>query len=253
MKTLRLFTSSTFLAPMGLLVVLLIIWEFAGRQMNPLLFAPPTAVAERAVELWGDGEIQSATIDTLRSLLIGFGLAAVMGVALGVLMGRYPLLRKVVDPYLDALYATPRVVIIPLVIVWFGIGVPGIVFLAWYGAFFPIVFNTTTGVRQTRPDLVEVAQSFQARGVMLARHILLPAAMPYVLAGFGVGAGRALIGVVMGEIFLDLRGLGGLIQESATFFDMPAALVGIVIVAIMGTILLGLIRITEQRLSAWKG
>jgi ABC-type nitrate/sulfonate/bicarbonate transport system permease component len=251
-RLLRRVTAPSVLLPVAALIVFVIAWEVIGQRMHPLLFAPPTRVAETFVELLRTGELLGATAVTLYSLGVSFGLAVVSGIPFGVLLARKPLLSRVVEPYIDAIYATPRVVLVPLVIIWIGIGIPGIIFIAWLGAVIPIIINTAVGVRHARPDLIEVGKSLLLTERQLTRHILLPGALPYVIAGLAIGAGRALIGVIIGEIFLDLRGLGGHIQISAAFFDVPSALSGIVVVAAMGTALLGSLQLLERRLSAWK-
>ncbi|MEZ4522960.1 MAG: ABC transporter permease subunit [Thermomicrobiales bacterium] len=116
------------------------------------------------------------------------------------------------SPYIEALYATPRVVIVPLIILWSGIGDTGRLVLVVMGTFIPIMVNTTIGIQNARRDLIEVGYAFGANERQLVWHAILPGAVPYIIAGVRVGIGRALVGVVIAEIFLDLTGLGGLIQ-----------------------------------------
>lgn len=242
----------TFL-PFAALAVFLIVWEIVGRAMNPLLFAPPSEVADAAVELVVSGRLQQAFVVTLWALAVGLALSIVSGLPFGIALGRLPKLARVAEPYIDAIYATPRVVLTPLIILWLGIGFSGRVFIIWIGAVIPLILSTAIGVRQARPDLVEVAQSFQASERQLIRHVIMPAAVPYVLAGLRIAVGRALIGVVIAEMFLDLTGVGGMIREEAARFRVPEALTGILVFALLGTLLIGAVGWLEKRFSTWKG
>lgn len=239
--------------PLLAVAVFLTTWEIAGRLVDPILFAPPTRVLEAFVTLSQSGRLQRALLVTLNTLTVGFAASVLVGVPFGVALGRLRRLPAVVEPYIDAVYATPRVVIVPLVILWFGVGYTGRLFIVWLGTVIPIILNTAIGVRNARPDLIEVATSFGIRERDLVRHVILPGAVPYVVAGMKIGAGRALIGVVIAEIFLDLTGVGGIIQTEASFFRTAPMLAGVIVFAILGTIVLWAMDALERRFSAWKG
>lgn len=247
-----LWPSADVLLPLGALVVLLVGWEVVGRLSNPILFAPPSRVFDAFLELTASGELPRALVTTLTSLAVGFVLALVTGLAVGLLLGLHPTLARVVEPYIDAIYATPRVVITPLVILWFGVGFSGRLFIIWLGGVVPIILNTAIGVRNSRQDLIEVARSFQVSERDLIRHVILPGAVPYVLAGLRISAGRLLLGVVIAEIFLDLTGVGGLIQTESAYFRTDAMLVGVLVFAFLGTVMIGALGMLENRFSAWK-
>jgi len=247
----RIFRPSIYL-PLGFAVVFLTAWELYGRASNPLLFAPPSALVDAGIALIQSGRLQEALVVTLTTLAVGVAISLATGIAGGVALGRLPALSDVVEPYIDGIYATPRIVLTPLIIIWFGIGFWGRVFVIWLGTAIPIMLSTAIGVRHARPDLVEVARSFQATERDLLRHVILPGAVPYVLTGVKIGMGRALIGVVIAEMFLDLTGVGGIIRTEASRFRVPDALVGVIIFAILGTILIGAVGAIERRFSAWK-
>lgn len=233
-------------------VVFLAAWEVAGRLINPVLFAPPSRVAEAFVELTTNGRLPRALLVTLQSLGLGFLLALVSGLLIGVLLGLYPRLARVVEPYIDAIYATPRVVLIPLVILWFGVGFWGRLFIIWIGGVVPIIINTAIGVRNARRDLVEVARSFGATNGQLVRHVILPGAVPYVLAGLRIAAGRLLLGVVIAEVFLDLTGVGGIIQTESQYFRADNMLVGVIVLAVLGVVMIAAFDLLERVFSRWK-
>lgn len=241
-----------FYSPACFLLVFFIAWEVAGRRIDPLLFAPPSRVAEAFVDLAASGELVTATLTTLNALLAGFGLAVLIGLPFGVLLGQGSVFGRVLEPYINAVYATPRVVIVPLVIIWFGVDYSGRVFLVWLGSVIPVIINTAYGVRNARPDLLEVARSFQTPRHQLIRHVLLPGALPYIAAGLRIAAGRAVIGVLVAEIFLQNTGLGGVIQTNAAFFRTAPMLAAVMLVGLIGTLFISSVNVLEKRVAGWK-
>jgi len=243
---------SDALLPVAALLVFLVAWEILGRLTDPILFAPPSRVVRGFAELVETGRMQRALLVTSNALGVAFVLSVIVGLPLGLVLGRWKLLADVFEPYLDAIYATPRVVIVPLVILWFGVGYEGRVFLIWIGTFIPIVINTAIGVRNARRDLIEVATSFGADERQLARHVILPGAVPYIMAGLRIAMGRALVGVIVAEIFLDLTGLGGIIQTESAYFRTHRMLAAVVVVALLGTVLISSMGWLERRFAGWK-
>jgi ABC-type nitrate/sulfonate/bicarbonate transport system permease component len=244
---------SDLLLPLAALLLFLVIWEVFGRLANPILFSPPSRVLIGFSELLETGRLQRAFLVTLNALTVGFLLSVAVGLPVGLLLGRFKTLADVLEPYINAIYATPRVVMVPLIILWFGVGYEGRVFLIWIGTVIPIIINTAVGVRNARRDLVEVAVSFGANEGQLARHVILPGAVPYIIAGLRIAMGRALVGVIVAEIFLDLTGLGGIIQTESAFFRTHRMLAAVVVISLLGTILISAFGLLERRFSAWKG
>lgn len=240
------------LLPLAALVIFLTLWEILGRLTDPILFSPPSRILQGFGELLGAGRLQRAFLVTMNALSVGFLLSVAVGLPLGLVLGRWKVAADVLEPYIDAVYATPRVVIVPLVILWFGVGYEGRVFLIWIGTVIPIIINTAIGVRNARRDLVEVATSFGANERQLARHVILPGAVPYIVAGLRIAMGRALVGVIVAEIFLDLTGLGGIIQTESAYFRTHRMLAAVVVIALLGTILIGAFGWLERRFAAWK-
>lgn len=240
------------LLPALAFLVFILAWEMLGRLTNPILFSPPTRVARGFLELTETGRLQRAFLITMNALSVAFLLSVVVGLPVGLIIGRWKLLAEVMEPYLDAIYATPRVVIVPLIILWFGVGYEGRVFLIWIGTVIPIIINTAIGVRNARPDLIEVATSFGSRETQLAWHVILPGAVPYIMAGLRIAMGRALVGVIVAEIFLDLTGLGGIIQTESAYFRTHRMLAAVIVVAALGTVLIGAFGYLERRFAPWK-
>jgi NitT/TauT family transport system permease protein len=238
--------------PVLSLAVVLTAWELVGRSVDPLLFAPPSRVGASFVELTRSGELLDAVVVTVNTLLVGYGLAIVVGIPVGVLLAQSPTVGAVVQPYFYGIFSTPRVVIVPLIIVWFGVGYGGRLLLVFLWSMIAIATSTADGVRNARPDLVEVARSFGVRRSQIVRHVLLPGSVPFVVAGLRIGAERAVVGVVIGEMFLQLTGIGGLIQTNAQNFEAPAVLCAVVTIAVIGAGLLAVLDVLERRVSRWK-
>jgi NitT/TauT family transport system permease protein len=238
--------------PVLSLVLVLGGWELVGRSIDPLLFAPPSVVASQFGALVATGELQAAAAVTMRTLFLGYALAVLAGIPFGIAMGVWPRLGDVLQPYLYAIFATPRVVVVPLIVVWFGIGFEARLFLVFFWSAIAISVNTAQGVRHARPDLVEVARSFQASRVQLARHVLIPGAIPFVLAGLRIGAERAIVGVIIGGIFLQIVGLGGIITEGSSELLPAKMLCAVAVIAVMGTVLVTALDLLERRFQNWK-
>ena len=243
---------SDYVLPVVAFVAFMTAWEILGRMTDPILFSPPSRVARGFMELMETGRMQRAFLVTMNALSVAFLLSVIVGLPLGLVLGRFKRLADVFEPYLDAIYATPRVVIVPLVILWFGVNYEGRLFIIWIGTVIPIVINTAIGVRNARRDLIEVAVSFGAKEAQLARHVILPGAVPYIMAGLRIAMGRALVGVIVAEIFLDLTGLGGIIQTESAYFRTHRMLAAVLVIALLGTILIGAFGWIESRFAAWK-
>lgn len=240
------------LFPAAMMVLFVIAWELFARTTDPVLFPRPLRVLGAYGDLIRSGDLPRAFLTTMQTLTVGFLLSAVVGIVGGVVIGRIPLVGAVLDPYIEAIYATPRVVITPLVVLWFGVGDVGRLFLVFIGTFIPILINTAIGVRNARPDLIEVGRAFGASERHLVRHVILPGSVPYVIAGLRIGVGRALIGVVIAEIFLDLTGLGGLIQTDVSYFRVDRMIAVVLVLALIGTILMAVMGKLESRFSTWR-
>ena len=227
-------------------------WEVFARRTNPVLFPSPWSVVTAYGVLMSSGELWPAFLTTMQTLAIGFAFSVIVGVLVGIVLGRVPIVADVLEPYIDAVYATPRVVLTPLIILWWGIGDTGRLVLVFIGTVIPIVLNTAIGVRNARPDLVEVGKSFGASESQLVRHVILPGSMPYLMAGMRIAVGRALVGVVIAEIFLDLTGLGGLVQTKSAYFRVDEMIAVVIVLAIIGTALMWGVGKIESRFSSWR-
>ncbi len=249
-------SSPWWAAPNGIeiasIVVFLAAWELLGKMFNPVLFAPPSRVLLSYPDLVASGELGSAIRTTLVAMFVGYVGAAVVGILFGLLWGRSPFIQDVIEPFINALYAIPRVALVPLVIVWFGIGFAGRVFIVFYGTVFDVMINTCTGVRYTEKALLEVGRSFGATERQLFRHIILPYSVPYVMAGLRLGIGRALVGVIVAEMFLQMTGMGGLILTFGETYRIASMLSVVVLLSGLGVLLTWVVKKAERMAAPWK-
>jgi NitT/TauT family transport system permease protein len=233
-------------------VVVLLGWEVIGRQINPLFMSYPTAIAASAWDMIRSGELPAAFLDSLGTLLLGFAVAAVLGIAIGLVIGRYRSVEAATDWLVNALYATPLVAIIPLVVLWFGLGFSAKLFIVVILAIFPILINTAAGVRNVPAPLLDVGFAFDATEHQLFTKFILPASLPYMMTGLRLGVGRAIIGMVVAEFFTAITGLGALIVKYGNQYDTAAMFVPILTLMLLGVALTALMRHVESRIAPWK-
>lgn len=188
-------------------IVFVIGWEIL-RHINPLFLAPPSAILIAAYELTINGELPAAFAQSVITLLVGFVTASIIGILLGLLIGRYKPVGASTDWIVNALYATPLVAIIPLVIIWFGLGFAAKLFIVFKITVFTVLINTAAGVRNVPDPLIKLGNAFGATERQIFTKIILPSALPYMTTGLRLGIGRALIGMVVAEFYTAITGLG---------------------------------------------
>lgn len=228
-------------------------WEIIGRYFvkNELFLATPLQAIETVVLLWSTGELQKHAWVSLQEFGIGFVVACVFGIVLGLLIASFRRVADAMNPWVAGLYATPIVAIAPLFILWFGIGIWSKVAVVISLVIFPVIINTEVGVRSVDRQLIEAIRSFGASRMQIFLKVSLPAATPFILAGVRLGIGRGLIGVVVGEVFGARAGLGFMIIQSAEVFDMPRIFAGILVLAVTGIALTAAFRWLETKLVPW--
>jgi ABC-type nitrate/sulfonate/bicarbonate transport system permease component len=234
-------------------LVVAIAWELAGRSGRwPLLIASLSDIWAKFIQLAASGELLRHVAVSLNEFAVGFAISAVVGVALGVAIATSATVRDIVDPWVSALYATPTVALSPLIIFIFGIDAPSKMAVVFLLAVFPIVINTATGIRSTDQIFVEAARSFSANKLQIFQKVLIPSALPFIVAGLRLGIGRGLVGVVVGEFIGARAGLGFLTFKSAQQYQTDALWVGIFVLAGTGVISVIVLQKVERRLAPWR-
>ena len=238
----------------GLIAVagLLIVWEALGR-LDVSMFVPPvTTVAAAWWQLVANGTLTRAAASSLVSLVKGFVPAAVLGVSVGLAMGRFATVRHLLDGWVNALMSAPLSALVPVLIALFGIRDTVVAATVFMFSFFVIVVNTLTGVRSTDPSLVEMARSFGAGELALFGRVYLPSALPAVMLGLRLGVVQAVKGMVVGEMLISLVGLGErLIYYGNTFLiaELYAVIASVLLIALATS---QLAQALDRALIRWK-
>ncbi len=237
-------------------VGVLVVWQLVAnaRIMPPLFLPGPTDVAQAFVKLFQDprSDIWLDIATSAQEVAIGYGMAIVVGLVLGMLMGWYTRFQYALDPFVNFFYSTPRIVLVPLFIIWFGIDMPSKIAVIFLGALFPIVINTMAGVRNTEAALLRVARSFGASDALIFRRVVLPGSVPFILTGFRLGVGHALTGVIVGELIAARHGVGQLIAIAGQTFQTPKMFAGVILIAGTGMFLTALLQRVEDRFQSWR-
>jgi ABC-type nitrate/sulfonate/bicarbonate transport system permease component len=227
-------------------------WEWFGRDVNPVFGSYPSAIAEAFFELAQSGKLGAAMVESLQPFVVGYGLAIVIGVPLGLVLGRFRILEAALGIYVTAGYAMPLVALVPLLILWLGLGFAVKVSVVFLMSIFPICINTWLGVIAVPKTLIEVGKSFVAPNIVILRRIILPATLPYIMAGIRLAVGRAVVAMVIAEFFTTISGLGAVIINSANNFDTATMFVPIIILMVMAIGLNGLIGFVERKVAPWQ-
>ena len=234
------------------LVVLLGTWEIFGRDVNPVFGSYPSAIAEAGWQLARTGKLWAALSDSLRPFLLGYGLAILIGVPIGLVTGRFRTVEAAIGIYITAGYAMPLVALVPLLVLWLGLGFAVKVAVIFLMSVFPICINTWVGVTAVPKTLIEVGKSFVAPNSVILCRIVLPATLPYIMAGIRLAVGRAVVAMVIAEFFTSISGLGAIIITSANNFDTATMFVPIVILMVMAIGLTYLIGVVERWVAPWQ-
>lgn len=238
----------------GTVLLFLIVWQavVSARLVPPLFLPGPLDIIHAFAVLFAQGEIWNDIWVSGQELIYGYGLAVLTALPLGVLMGWYRRLNYALDPFVNFFNSTPRVALLPLLILWFGIGIWSKIAVVFLGAFFPIVINTIAGVRNLDAGLIKMSRSFGAKDAQIFRTLALPGSVPFILAGLRLGVGHALIGVVVGELVAAQAGIGLMMAKAGATFQTAKVFAGLIIVAGAGVVLTGILQRVERRFQAWK-
>lgn len=236
-------------------VIFLIVWEVVGgvyQWVNPMFMSAPSLIWKAAVQLFTSGEIWNDLRVSSIEFFWGYLLSIVVAIPLGIAVGWYKKMAYIFDPFINAMNATPRVALLPLVIIWLGIGILSKVGIIFLGAVYPILINTRDGVKTTPITLLNAARSFGASEHQVFKTIVLPSTVPFILTGLRTALGRALVGVMVGELYAATAGIGFMITVAGATFQTDKVFVGVLIFAISGMIGMEMLRSIEKRFDRWR-
>lgn len=240
----------------GFLSVLggLLLWEVLTRLLleNELLIPPPSSVLRSLWRLTVSGALNRHLLATFSEFAYGFTTACLIGIIIGYLMGMYFWLDELLDPWIATLYSIPVIAFVPLIIIWFGIGMLSKIIVVFKITVVAVILNTAAGIKAVDPVWLEVAKSLRLTPWETTHKIRLPATLPYIITGMRLGVGRALLGVVVAELMAANAGLGYLLRDASETWDSPKLFVAVILLAAMGVVSFILIKKVEQKLAPWR-
>jgi NitT/TauT family transport system permease protein len=238
----------------GTLVAVLLLWEAFARSglIDPLFISSPTRVAQAGYGLLQDGDFWNDLRVSGLEFLFGYGLAVAIAIPLGLAIGLSRRLQYMLSPFVDTLNAVPRVTLLPLIVIWSGIGIWSKVVVVFLGAVIPILINTQSGAKASEARFIRVARSFSASRFKIFSSIILPGTVPFVFTGLKYGAGRALLGVVVGELYASTAGIGHMIAAAGNTFQTDLVFFGVLVFMATGLIVVALLDRLEQRFERWR-
>jgi NitT/TauT family transport system permease protein len=232
----------------------LVLWQFVGQReiVRSDLISYPTEVFATFVHLTSTGELGSNAAVTLQEFIEGFVPSIVVGVVCGVLLALVRPLRELLDPLLTAIYTAPVIAFIPILVVWFGVGTYSKVVIVFISAIFPIMINTRVGVSEVAEPWLRAVRSFGADQLQIVTKAILPGSMPAIMAGIRLGLGRAIVGLIAGEMYVSIAGIGRMIQTYSSAARSAEIIVLVVVIAVFGYVCVALLRSAENRMGTWR-
>jgi ABC-type nitrate/sulfonate/bicarbonate transport system permease component len=234
------------------LIIIIGIWEMFGREINPIFASHPSAIFVAGIEMVKDGELFHAFIQSMQPLALGYFIAAVVGVPLGLLTGRYRWAEAGLGIYVTAGYAMPLVALITLFILWFGLGFAVKVAVVSVLAVFPIAINTWAGAKSVPRTLIELGKTYVGSDFQIMTKIIIPSTLPFIMVGLKLAVGRSIIAIVVAEFFTLLTGLGGIILKAGDSFDTARMFVPVVVLMVLGIGLTWLVGWLEHKVAPWQ-
>jgi ABC-type nitrate/sulfonate/bicarbonate transport system permease component len=246
--------SSRLVVGAASILAVLAAWQLlsVAGVLSPLIFSSPVAVAREAATQFADGAFWQAAWRSATEFLIGFGLAAVVGVPLGICAGWYRDFGYFIDPWLNFFYALPRIALTPLLLIAFGISQTAIIAVIFLGAVFEITLNTANGAKVVDRNLLDVAKNFGASRRRVFTGIVVPSSIPFMIVGLRLGVARAIIGVVIGELFVGGSGLGRDISLASNTLKTAEVLFITIFFLVIAIVMTEGLRYVERRLSSWR-
>jgi len=235
----------------GFVALLLIVWQLVGPTISPILFTYPTKIAVAFYDTTVSGELPYFLGQSLQVMVYGLGISILVGIPLGMAMARFRWLDWALDLPINAFYATPLVALVPVLVLWFGIYLKAKIIVVFLFAVFPVLINTYQGVRECDKNMLEVAHSFRSSEWRVWQDVLLPFALPYIIAGVRLAIGRGLIGMIIAEFYTTISGLGFMLTKYANQFAMDKTFVPVIVLMILGVSLTSALKWAGRRIAPW--
>jgi ABC-type nitrate/sulfonate/bicarbonate transport system permease component len=235
-------------------VALLALWQFVAGVgiIDPLYISSPLRIVQVIPTVFGEDDFVHHIGVSAQEFLIGMLLVVVTGIPLGMLAGWYRFIRELSDPVVSALFSTPIVALVPILVLTFGIGIWSKVAVVYLLAIWPVIINTTAGIRDIDPDMIRMARTFGANDRRIFTTIALPASVPHIIVGLRNAVSRGIIAVVVGELYAAQAGVGFYLNATGQIFQTDRYYFAVVFLALIGVVIGVLLTILESRVSGWK-
>lgn len=239
----------------GVILLLLAVWELSANSglINPLFSSSPSRVLHTGVKLVNDGSLLFHFMASGKIFVLGYLMAAAIGIPVGILLGWFKGASRAFGPLIAALYTTPRIALMPLFIIWFGLGIGSKLALVFLSAVFPLIVNMQTAMSTIDTEFTRVAQVYGANQWQIFWTVALPVSVPFLLTGLRLATGRALMGIIAAEVFGGAEGLGYLIQYAGATFQTDKVFVCVFVIAAMGIIMDRALLAVNKRFDVWRG
>jgi NitT/TauT family transport system permease protein len=236
------------------LITALVVWEVGSRTglLNPLFFSSPSEVLKAAQSDLFRGRIGRDLTTSLSELIVGVGAGAIVGVVIGFCAGWFRHVNYVLDPWITVLYSTPKVALVPLVILFLGIDFASKVFVVALMSVFSVIVNTMIGVQAARGPLLDVARSFGASEATQIRTVVLPTSVPFIITGLRLAIGHGMVGVIVAELVAGTHGLGSLLTYAAFSMQSGIVILAVLLIGMWGVLSGEVMRRIEQRVEIWR-
>jgi NitT/TauT family transport system permease protein len=237
--------------PLVSVAIFLGIWQLIGSRTDPILLATPSKTVSAFWDLAKSGQLGPAFGTAMKDLGTGYALAAIVGIAVGVVIGRSPIIERIFNPYINFFQATPLIALVPLIVIWFGVGFEARVSVTFMLAVWSIIINTATGVKETPSSLLDVSRVYKLNRWQVITKVALPNAVPSIFAGLRIALGKALIGMVIAQMEISVTGLGGLITNYGNAFKTAYLLAAVFTASLVGVIAAAVLELLRRWLFPW--
>ena len=252
MEEKELALTSPYVIRAAAVIVFFVIWHYASVDANPLFLVSPLDVARAGWDQIVSGRLYAAFLASMPHFLVGLAISILGGLLIGVMIGQWWFFEYTMDWFINALYAVPRIALIPVIIIWFGLDTEAKVVILVSIAIFPMIINTYAGIKDTRGTMLDIGRAFGATNKQIFFKIIVPGMVPHVMSGVRLCVGLSIIGMIAAEFFTAQVGLGKMVRESADSFEMANVYFVIIVIGAFGIALTELSMWIERKLSYWR-